>query len=77
MLRKLDSKLKARLRVRAAEQGRSTDEARDVLRAALSTNVERGDSLLAFLRAQVEGIGGVELELPPREVLRDPPDFGE
>ncbi len=52
------------------------DEVRDILSAALSTDSERGDSLLAFIRAQVEGVGGVELDLPPREVVRDPPDIG-
>ena len=37
-IRNLDEQLKARLRVQAAQHGRSMeDEARDILRAALST----------------------------------------
>ncbi|MBX3142723.1 MAG: hypothetical protein KF813_03120 [Trueperaceae bacterium] len=77
MFRKLDPKLKALLRVRVAENGQSMeDEGVDIRHAALSTDVERGGSLLAFIRARAGGVGGVELEVPPREVVRDPPDFG-
>ena len=75
-IRKLDPDLKKRLRVRAAQHGKSMEEeARDILRAALSTEVELGDSLVAFIRARVEPVGGVELEIPPREPMRTPPSF--
>jgi len=48
-------------------------------RAALAGWVEEdsGASLYAAIRARVELLGGVELELPRREPLLDPPDFGE
>lgn len=34
-----------------------------------------GRSLLEDIRALVEPLGGVELELPTRETTREPPDF--
>ncbi len=77
-IRKIDPQLKARLRVRAAEHGRSMeDEARDILRTALSVQNERGDSLYAFIREHIEPLGGVDLELPQREPAREPPRFDE
>lgn len=51
------------------------EEARDILRAALSTEVELGDSLVKFIRGRVEPIGGVDLEIPPRDAMREPPSF--
>jgi plasmid stability protein len=76
-IRNIDDQLKARLRVRAAQHGRSMeDEARNILRAALSTPSSGPASLVDSIRARIEPLGGVELELPPREPLRTPPDFG-
>lgn len=76
-IRNLDDKLKARLRVQAARHGRSMeDEARDILRTALSTEAESGASLYEAIRARFEPLGGVELALPPREPMREPPDLG-
>lgn len=78
-IRNLDDDLKARLRMRAARHGRSMEEeARSILRAALAQRVEddSGASLYAAIRARVEPFGGIDLDLPPREPQRDPPDFG-
>jgi plasmid stability protein len=76
-IRNIDDQLKARLRVRAARHGRSMeDEARDILRAALSVEPARNASLVAAIRARVEPLGGVELELPEREAIRAPLDLG-
>lgn len=45
-IRNLDEQLKARLRIRAAQHGRSMeDEARDILRTALSEEEASGASL--------------------------------
>ncbi|MDW2983087.1 MAG: plasmid stabilization protein [Rhodanobacter sp.] len=79
-IRNLDEDLKARLRVRAARHGRSMEEeARSILRTALANRVEEdsGASLYVAIRTRVEPFGGVDLELPPREPQRDPPDFDE
>ncbi len=72
-IRDIDDSLKARLRVRAAKHGRSMeDEARDILRAALSAQAPRARTLVDSIRARVEPLGGVELEIPPREAMREP-----
>ncbi|MEO5830565.1 MAG: plasmid stabilization protein [Rhodanobacter sp.] len=79
-IRNLDDDLKALLRLRAARHGQSMEEeARSILRSALAGRVEddSGAALYAAIRARVEPLGGVELELPPSELQRDPPDFGE
>lgn len=76
IIRNLDDDLKVSLRLQAARHGRSTeDEARHILRTALSTKAETGASLYKAIRAIVEPFGGIELEVPPREPWRDPPDF--
>lgn len=76
-IRNIDEALKARLRVQAAQHGRSMeDEARDILRSALSTEPSRGSSLVAAIRARVEPLGGIDLELPTREAIRNPPELG-
>jgi plasmid stability protein len=75
-IRRLDNAVKARLRVRAAQHGRSMEEeARQVLSAALSEEPKRPLNLAESIRRLVEPFGGVELELPPREPVREPPDF--
>lgn len=79
-IRNLDDDLKALLRLRAARHGKSMEEeARSILRAALAGRVEddSGASLYAAIRARVKPFSGVDLELPPRELQRDPPDFAE
>lgn len=79
-IRDLDDELTARLRLRAMRHGQSMEEeALSILRAALTSQVEdnSGASLYAAIRTRVGPFGGVELELPPREPQRDPPDFGE
>jgi plasmid stability protein len=76
-IRNMDEQIKTRLRVQAAIHGRSMeDEARDILRAALSTEPARGASLVKAIRARVAPLGGVELELPAREAIRDLPELG-
>lgn len=78
-IRNLDDDVKARLRVRAARHGRSMEEeARNILRTALDTDpeVNTGAALVKAIRARVERFGGIDLELPAREPMREPPDFG-
>lgn len=75
-IRNIDDQLKARLRVQAAQHGRSMeDEARDILRAALSVEPARVTSLVAAIRARIEPLGGIDLELPERELIRNPVAF--
>jgi plasmid stability protein len=79
-IRNLDDDLKKRLRLRAAEHGRSMEEeARDILRETLSkqgtSRGQTGLDLFNEIRALFEPLGGMELEIPPREPGREPPDF--
>ena len=77
-IRNLDDDLKVRLRLRAAQHGQSMEEeARSILRVALCTSpeVNTGAALVKAIRARVERFGGVELELPVREPMREPPAF--
>ena len=75
-VRNLDEGLKRRLRIRAAENGRSMEqEARDILRAALDQESPAGKNLATAIRSRFEPLGGVELDLPPREPMPEPPQF--
>jgi plasmid stability protein len=77
-IRNIDDQLKTRLRIQAATHGRSMeDEARDILRSALSTEPTQALSLVDAIRARIEPLGGIELELPSRESIRGPVDLGE
>ncbi|MDZ7685705.1 MAG: plasmid stabilization protein [Gammaproteobacteria bacterium] len=77
-IRNIDDQLKSRLRVRAAIHGRSMEEeARDILRAALCTEPDRAASLVGAIRARIEPLGGIEIEQPEREPIRDPQVLGE
>lgn len=76
-IRNLDEKLKARLRVQAAKHSRSMEEeARDILRSALSTSSSRV-SLVKSIRHRIESLGGVELQIEPREPMREPVSLEE
>ena len=75
-IRRLDEKTKAKLRVRAAQNGRSMEEeVREILRRALEREPEAATDLATAIRELFLPLGGVELELPERGPIRDPPDF--
>ncbi len=75
-IRKIDDRLKRKLRLRAAHRNHSMeDEARDILRAALAQEPVQPGNLYDAMRKRFEPLGGVELDLPPRGPARDPPDF--
>jgi plasmid stability protein len=77
-IRNLDDSLKSRLRVQAAVHGRSMeDDARDILRTALSHEPRRRPNLAAAIRARFGPLGGVELPAMPRDAMRAPPTFDE
>lgn len=72
-IRKLDPELKSRLRVRAAQHGRSMEEeVRNILRLALLAEPLQQESLYSFIRDQVEPLGGIDLQLPLREPIKAP-----
>lgn len=75
-IRNLDDALKERLRRRAARHGRSMeDETREILASALAEGRRSGSNLAESLRRRFADIGDVDLQLPAREALRDPPRF--
>ena len=75
-IRKLDEQTKARLRVRAAHHKRSMeDEARNILRAALSDEQPAPRNLADIIHARFKPLGGVDLDIPAREPMREPPRF--
>lgn len=74
-IRNLDDGLKRRLRVRAAEHGRSMEEeAREILRQVVG-NASVSKDLGQTIHARFAAIGGVELDLPTRGPMRKPPSF--
>jgi antitoxin FitA len=75
-IRRLDDSVKARLRVRAAQHGRSMEEeARQILKAGLAEKPKREENLAESIRRIMEPTGGVDLVLRPRRPVRPPPDF--
>ena len=76
-IRNLDPALKERLRVRAAQHGQSMEaEARRILQTVLAPQeAPPVRHLYDRVRARFAPLGGVDLELPPREPVRDPPRF--
>lgn len=77
-IRNIDEQLKSRLRVQAAMHGRSMeDEARDILRSALSVEPISGASLVQAIRGRIAPLGGVDIALPERDPMRAPPELSE
>jgi plasmid stability protein len=76
-IRNLDPAIKERLRIRAAEHGHSMEaEARRILQSALKSQTRKPTrSLYDRIHDRFAAIGGVDLELPPREPGREPPRF--
>ena len=75
-IRNLDDEVKTRLRVRAADNGRSMEEeARIILRDAVDPELFPAKGLGTAIQELFKPFGGVELELPPRDPMRDPPRF--
>ena len=78
-IRKLPEATKRKLRIRAAQHGRSMEqEAREILRTELNKPIElnktpkTGADLVKAIREIFEPLGGVDLDIPPRGPIRDP-----
>ena len=75
-IRNLDDDVKTRLRKRAAGNGRSMEEeARLILADAVGREAAPPKGLGTALHELFKPFGGMELELPPREPMREPPRF--
>ena len=76
-VRNLDGRVKERLRVRAAQNGRSMEaELRAIITEAVEVPTRAPEvSLYDRIRARVEPLGGIELEPHPPQRMREPPRF--
>ncbi len=71
-IRNLDDSLKRRLRIRAAEPGRSMEEeVREILRKEVGEPAPP-TNLVVAIRSRIAKLGGVDLEIPAREPMREP-----
>lgn len=74
IIRRLDETTKSRLRVRAAQNGRSMEEeAREILKRALASSNVQSRNLADSIRARFAPLGGVDIPEIHRELMRDPP----
>jgi plasmid stability protein len=77
-IRQLDEKTKSRLRIRAAHHGRSMEEeAREILRSSLTVSPIGKGNVAQAIRRRFAAFGGIELELPRRDPIRNPAHFPE
>jgi len=65
--------LRSRLRIQAAAW--SFDGEQSARHSALSREPTQSRDLFDAIRARVESLGGVELEIAPREPMREPVTF--
>ncbi|MGH9493499.1 MAG: FitA-like ribbon-helix-helix domain-containing protein [Candidatus Sulfotelmatobacter sp.] len=72
-IRQLPESTTRRLRVRAAQNGRSMEqEARELLEKALSQRDADKENLGEQIHRRFARLGGVDLKIPPRGPIRDP-----
>lgn len=77
-IRNLDIALKARLRIVAARHGHSMEEeVRTILRKELDRPEAASDNLAERIRKRFAPFGDVQLDIPPRDSVSEPPDFGD
>jgi antitoxin FitA len=77
-IRNVDAVLKERLRVRAAQHGHSMEaELREILQETLTEPEPPAEPhLYDRIRARFAPLGGADdIELPPRELVGEPPHF--
>jgi plasmid stability protein len=76
-IRNLDSTLKEKLRLQAAEHSHSMEaEARSILQSALTRPEQpAGSNLLERIQGRFLPLGGVDLDQPQRELAQQPPRF--
>lgn len=74
-IRNLEESLKTKLRLQAAQHGCSMEqEVREILRTSLSVNDAEG-SFLERIRQHFVDLDIDELQIPPRQPMRPPPNF--
>ena len=76
-IRNLDDQIKEQLRIAAAHNGHSMEEEERLILARALTSVDRAGGLGSRIRDRFSGLGGVDLELPPRLERARGVDFSE
>ena len=75
-VRNLDDDVKRKLRIRAAEHGYSMEaEVREILAEAVNDAPKPRKGLGTRIHERFRAIGGVDLELPERGPMREPPQY--
>lgn len=75
-VRNLDDDVKRKLRIRAAQNGCSMEaEAREILTQAVDDSSVPREGLGTRIHRRFKAIGGVDLELPEREPMPEPPQY--
>lgn len=75
-VRNLDDEVKRKLRIRAAEHGCSMEaEVREILTEAVAIDPEPRKGLGTRIHERFKEVGGIDLELPEREPMPEPPNF--
>ena len=62
--------------LRPPSSDHALQHARDILRAALAASERPARNLAETIRARLTLVGGIDLDIPAREAIRDAPDFG-
>ena len=77
-MRDLDEDVANRLKVRAARHGRSMEaEVRAILTDAVTAREDEQLNLAQVIRERFAAVGGVELEIPPRQDMPRAADLPE
>ena len=77
-VRNLDDEVKRKLRIRAAEHGCSMEaEVRVIISEAVGSTSKPRKGLGTRIHERFKAIGGVDLELPKRGPMSEPPTFDE
>ena len=75
-IRNLDDEVLRKIEVRASESGRSVEEeARHILTVEVAIHPVPEKGLGTAIHELFKPFGDVELELPPRVPMREPPEF--
>jgi len=78
LIRNVEDSLKIKIRIRAAEHGRSMEEeVREILREALAADMRPPRNLGKAIQSRFAAAGGVELPEMKREAIPQPPGFVE
>lgn len=75
-IQNLDEKIKLKLQARATANGRSMEEeAHAILHHALTEDLMPEKGLGTAIHQLFKAAGGIELDIPPRQPMREPPRF--